>query len=1116
MSYAKKWFIVLSLVLLSFVVVACTPQETSQNQLPVFSGVGAIQINQGSTFNPLTGVSATDPEDGTLTTAIVVSANTVNTAVPGTYSVTYTVEDSNGGIKTVERAVFVLAVAPNLAPVFNGVGPAQVIFEGTFDPLAGVVAIDPEDGNITANIVVVSNNVNTALEGVYQVSYSITDSDGEVVTANRQVTVTPNPNIAPVLGFGYVNAPIAQYSQFNPLLGMTAIDAEDGNLTDEILVTGTVNSSIPGDYTITYTVTDSDGAEATHVRVVTVEYLAPEDYPLAQYLSGVDYSKIPSEQRGILFAAMERYLLENVYGGVPLYSSAARVMYASRVQLFSPTYNGLLGFGVAFSQFSADDSTVQLFEGQTGNAGEYTYRSAFTINPTSLNPWTADDSNSSDFIDYFTGSLYSFYFDETKAGYEILGELADGEPVPTDSYELYGKTYAPKWTITLKEGLKWTYHPGTDLTGMPAGHDVFDANDYYNTWKFALQQNWLRARTGGGDFITWGIKGAETYLNNPNETNWENVGIKLIDDLTIELEFSKDQTAYEIKSFLSGNLQALNLDLYDKLGAANYGQGPTSVAASGIYYFDQYTPNQLLTFKKNTQHPLASMYHYTGYQFRYFDGETATAAIFAEFLAGRMESASIPPAEVNNYLTDPRVKTAPDATTWRLVINAFGTPGNRDAFEAETGVNVDNTWVPEPILQYVEARKALYYGFDRYDAAVNIVKTYLPQHTLFTDIYFLDGESGIPVRGTPEGAAVRDDFGGSTYGYVPEAAVIFWKQAVAKAIGAGYYTKGTAENPTIITLELYWQAGASAAGQLLVDTLVQKYEDLLFDDVNFVGININVNTVAHPNQYYQHMMVAKMDLGIGGIKGGVLDAPGFMDVFSADNRGGFTLNWGIDTSTPNIPVVYTNADGILVAEKWSYDAIFEALNGKSYIQDGVERSGWDDGESLIEAYLDMISGSTIAQIKDGSNLAETLNGDLEDLAIEEGYESVEAYIVVDSLGTDILFILGVTDEGVYELISQDAIYAVAADAIKAGLDSSGGAVFTVSSAVLLDDAGVAANAYLGGPEGYATVAEVLEDNKADLTLGQVWAISWSYSGGSGSDAVILLFVDGYYVFVTWL
>lgn len=52
--------------------------------------------------------------------------------------------------------------------------------------------------------------------------------------------------------------------------GATAIDDEDGDLTSQINVTGTVTPTIAGTYTLTYTVTDAAGNEGTETRTVIV------------------------------------------------------------------------------------------------------------------------------------------------------------------------------------------------------------------------------------------------------------------------------------------------------------------------------------------------------------------------------------------------------------------------------------------------------------------------------------------------------------------------------------------------------------------------------------------------------------------------------------------------------------------------------------------------------------------------------------------------------------------------------------------------------------------------------------------------------------------------------
>jgi prepilin-type N-terminal cleavage/methylation domain-containing protein len=52
--------------------------------------------------------------------------------------------------------------------------------------------------------------------------------------------------------------------------GATATDNKDGNVTSKITVTSNVNPSVPGTYTVTYSVTDIAGNKGTAIRTVTV------------------------------------------------------------------------------------------------------------------------------------------------------------------------------------------------------------------------------------------------------------------------------------------------------------------------------------------------------------------------------------------------------------------------------------------------------------------------------------------------------------------------------------------------------------------------------------------------------------------------------------------------------------------------------------------------------------------------------------------------------------------------------------------------------------------------------------------------------------------------------
>lgn len=57
--------------------------------------------------------------------------------------------------------------------------------------------------------------------------------------------------------------------------GATATDVEDGDITTSIVITGVVNTSLLGDYTMMYDVLDSDMNLASANRIVTVEDTTP-------------------------------------------------------------------------------------------------------------------------------------------------------------------------------------------------------------------------------------------------------------------------------------------------------------------------------------------------------------------------------------------------------------------------------------------------------------------------------------------------------------------------------------------------------------------------------------------------------------------------------------------------------------------------------------------------------------------------------------------------------------------------------------------------------------------------------------------------------------------------
>lgn len=159
-----------------------TPPPT-ENGKPVFSGISDTRIKQGSVFDPLAGVSASDREDGDLSTQIQVEGS-VDSQSLGLYPLTYKVTDSDGNRTEQVRTIDVYS----MKPVFSGVSDTTIEVGSLFDPMAEVSAYDEEDGDLTS-MIKLSGQVDSHTVGRYRLTYQVTDRAGQTVTATRHVNV---------------------------------------------------------------------------------------------------------------------------------------------------------------------------------------------------------------------------------------------------------------------------------------------------------------------------------------------------------------------------------------------------------------------------------------------------------------------------------------------------------------------------------------------------------------------------------------------------------------------------------------------------------------------------------------------------------------------------------------------------------------------------------------------------------------------------------------------------------------------------------------------------------------------------------------------------------------
>ena len=187
----------------------------------------------------------------------VTVTDTVDSSTIGTYYVDYSLKY---GISNIHKKVIV-NIIDDVPPIIKLKGEDTVnVCPNTIYEEEGYEAIDEYDGDLT-------NNVITEATENY-ITYQVKDNSSNEIIVVRNITYsdTTKPDLT-LKGSKITYVKLG--SKYNES-GYTAKDNCDGDITDKVTVSGTVDTKKAGKYTITYKAVDNSNNETTAERTIYV------------------------------------------------------------------------------------------------------------------------------------------------------------------------------------------------------------------------------------------------------------------------------------------------------------------------------------------------------------------------------------------------------------------------------------------------------------------------------------------------------------------------------------------------------------------------------------------------------------------------------------------------------------------------------------------------------------------------------------------------------------------------------------------------------------------------------------------------------------------------------
>lgn len=227
----------------------------------------------------LSGITASDSKDGDLTDEIIISGHSYFSQ-EGTCTVKYYVFDSDNNFASLSRTV---TYTDYESPTFTITDPITYAAGSSTHVIDYLQAYDVLDGDLTSQIVITENNINTSYSGIYSVTAQVTNSYGDIeeIVFNVVVRESDSPSITLTENLVYIETGddfealdyISSVASSSGTLlvreeGSTLIWSQNSEYLGSIVIDDGVDTSEEGCYQVVYSLNTGSGTGYACLSVV--------------------------------------------------------------------------------------------------------------------------------------------------------------------------------------------------------------------------------------------------------------------------------------------------------------------------------------------------------------------------------------------------------------------------------------------------------------------------------------------------------------------------------------------------------------------------------------------------------------------------------------------------------------------------------------------------------------------------------------------------------------------------------------------------------------------------------------------------------------------------------